>query len=89
VAGVVVAVPLVGGEVSSRSVSARRETYSSDDWFLMRLQGPFASERALLTAADEALGSLERTALRRDFHLDAYLERNRRVLREAIGRARS
>jgi hypothetical protein len=89
VTGVVVAVPLVGGEVSSRSVSARRETYSSDDWFLVRLQGPFTGERALLTAADEALGSLERSALRRDFHLDAYLERNRRVLREAIGRARS
>jgi hypothetical protein len=89
VTGVVVAVPLVGGEVSSRSVAARRETYSSDDWFLVRLEGPFTGERALLSAADEALGSLERTAVRRDFHLDAYLERNRRVLREAIGRARS
>jgi hypothetical protein len=89
VTGVVVAVPLVGGEVSSRSVAARHETYSSDDWFLVRLEGPFAGERALLTAADGALSSLEHTALRRDFHLDAYLERNRRVLREAIGRARS
>jgi len=84
VEGVVVAVPLVGGEVGSRSLATRSETYSSRDWFLVRVEGPFAGERALLTAASEALRSLDRGAVRRDFHLDAYLERNRRVLREAL-----
>ena len=89
VEGVVVAVPLVGGEVRSRSLATRSETYSSPDWFLVRVEGPFAGERALLTAASEALRSLDLGAARRDFHLDAYLERNRRVLREALGRASS
>jgi hypothetical protein len=84
-----VAVPLVGAELAPRSVAARRETYSSDDWFIVRVRGPFNGERALLTAADQALGSVERGAVRRDFNLDAYLERNRRVLREALDRARS
>jgi hypothetical protein len=89
VGGVVVAVPLVGGEVGSRSLAARSESYSSPDWFLVRVQGPFAGERALLTAASEALRSVDRGAARRDFHLDAYLERNRRVLRDALHSARS
>ena len=51
VGGVLVAVPLVGGEVGSRSLATRSETYSSHDWFLVRVEGPFAGERALLTAA--------------------------------------
>jgi hypothetical protein len=89
VGGVVVAVPLVGAEVAPRSVAGRRETYSSDDWFIVRVQGPFSGERALLTAADEVLSSVERGAVRRDFNLEAYIERNRRVLREALDRARS
>ena len=89
VGGVLVAVPLVGGEVAPRSLAERRATYTSDDWFIVRVAGPFRGERALLTAADDALSSVERGAVKRDFHLEAYLERNRRVLREAIDRARS
>jgi hypothetical protein len=86
VEGVVVAVPLVGGEVGSRTLAARSETYSSADWFLMRVDGPFEGQRGLLTAASDALRSLDEGAARRDFHLNAYLERNRRVLREALDR---
>ena len=50
----------------------------------MRVDGPFADQRALLTAAADAFAAIDRAALQRDFHLDAYLERNRRVLREAL-----
>jgi hypothetical protein len=84
VPGVLVAVPLVEGDVGSRRTAARSRAYSSRDWFLLRLEGPFADERALLEAAADALERLDRSAVRRDFHLDAYLERNRRVLREAL-----
>jgi hypothetical protein len=84
VEGVVVAVPLVGGEVGSRTPAARSERYSSPDWFLLRVDGPFEGQRHLLTATSDALRRLDQGATRRDFHLDAYLERNRRVLREAL-----
>ena len=85
VPGVVIAVPLVGGVVGgSRWPASRASTYSSSDWFLLRVPGPFADERALLSAASDALAAVDRSAARRDFHLDAYLERNRRVLREAL-----
>jgi Dolichyl-phosphate-mannose-protein mannosyltransferase len=84
VPGVVVAVPLVEGVVGGRWLASRTSTYSSRDWFLMRVEGPFADERALLTAAADAFAAVDRAALHRDFHLDAYLERNRRVLREAL-----
>jgi Dolichyl-phosphate-mannose-protein mannosyltransferase len=88
VAGIVVAVPLVGGSVATRHVAARSRSYSSPDWFLVRMGGPFADERALLAAANDAFVALDRGSVRRDFHLDAYLERNRRVLREALDSAR-
>lgn len=84
VEGLVVAVPLVGGSVATRHLAARSRSYSSPDWFLTRLGGPFADERALLEAAAEALEALDRGSVQRDFHLDAYLERNRLVLREAL-----
>jgi hypothetical protein len=84
VQGVVIAVPLVEGAVGSRNVAARAERFSSRDWHLVRIAGPFADERALLTAAAGAFAAIDRAAVRRDFHLDAYLERNRRVLREAL-----
>jgi hypothetical protein len=84
VPGVVVAVPLVEGVVGGRWLAARISTYSSSDWFLMRVEGPFADERAVLTAASDAFRAVDNAALHRDFHLDAYLERNRRVLREAL-----
>jgi hypothetical protein len=84
VGGVMVAVPLVAGEVGDRRVTGRSRSYSSPDWYLLRIEGPFADERALLTAASEAFRAVDRSAVRRDFHLDAYLERNRRVLREAL-----
>ena len=89
VGGILVAVPLVGGQIAPRRVAAREETYSSDDWYIVRIEGPFSGERQLLAAADGALSSVEEGAVRKDFHLDAYLERNRHVLREAIDRARS
>ena len=82
--GVIVAVPLVEGVVADRSLAARTETFSSPDWFLARVAGPFADQRAVLTAAAEALRAVDEGAVRRDFHLEAYLERNRRVLREAL-----
>jgi hypothetical protein len=88
VPGIVVAVPLVGGAVANRRVAARSASFSSSNWFLLRIQGPFGDERALLTAASEALGAVDRSAVRRDFHLDTYLERNRRVLREALDSVR-
>jgi hypothetical protein len=84
VPGVVVAVPLVDGVVGGRWLASRTSTYSSSDWFLLRVEGPFADKRAVLTAASDAFRAIEERALRRDFHLDAYLERNRRVLREAL-----
>jgi Dolichyl-phosphate-mannose-protein mannosyltransferase len=84
VPGVVVAVPLVEGVVGGRWLASRISTYSSKDWFLMRVEGPYADERAVLTAASDAFRAVDNAALRRDFHLDAYLERNRRVLREAL-----
>jgi Dolichyl-phosphate-mannose-protein mannosyltransferase len=84
VEGVVIAVPLVDGAVGSRRVAARAETYVSPDWYLVRVRGPFADERALLIAAADAFAAVDEAAVRRDFHLDAYLERNRRVLREAL-----
>ncbi len=86
VEGVVVAVPLVGGQVGSRTLAARGETYSSPDWFLIRVEGPYHGRRELLSAASAALRTLDQGASRRDFHLNAYLERNRRVLREALDR---
>ena len=89
VPGVIVAVPLVGGAVGTRSLAARSETYSSSDWFLVRVRGPFAGERALLTAAADAFKAVDQAAVERDFHLEAYLERNQRVLREALDRTRS
>jgi hypothetical protein len=89
VRGIMVAVPLVEGAVGSRRLATRSRTYSSSDWFLLRVDGPFAGERALLTAASEAFRVVDRSAVRRDFHLDAYLERNRRVLREALRASRS
>lgn len=89
VPGVIVAVPLVGAEVGDRRIAVRSRSYTSPDWYLLRIAGPFADERALLTAASEAFGAVDRSALRRDFHLDAYLERNRRVLSEALESADS
>jgi hypothetical protein len=85
--GVVVAVPLVEGELATRSTAGRSRSYSSPDWYLLRIDGPFADERALLQAAAKAFDAMERGAVRRDFHLDAYLERNRRVLAEALDSA--
>lgn len=87
VAGVVIAIPLVGGAVADRQVVGRSQSFSSSDWYLLRIEGPFGDERALLAAAADAFGDVDRTAVRRDFHLDAYLERNRRVLREALDSA--
>jgi hypothetical protein len=87
VPGAVFAIPLVGGALSDRQVAARSESYSSPDWYLLRIEGPFADERALLGAASEAFAAVDRGAVRRDFHLDAYLERNRRVLAEALDAA--
>jgi hypothetical protein len=84
VPGVVLAVPLVDGAVAGRRLAARTQTFTSPDWFLLRLEGPFVDDRALLTAAAEALAAVDRSAVRRDFHFDAYLARNRRVLREAL-----
>jgi hypothetical protein len=84
VPGLVVAVPLVGGAVAEQRLASKSRSYSSADWFLLRIEGPFADERALLTAASAAFGAIDRGAVRRDFHLDAYLERNLRVIREAL-----
>jgi hypothetical protein len=89
VPGVVIAVPLVDGVVGGRWPASRASVYSSSDWFLLRVAGPFADETALLAAASDAFATVERSAVRRDFHLDAYLERNRRVLREALDSAGS
>jgi hypothetical protein len=89
VPGVVIAVPLVDGAVGGRWPASRSSVYSSSDWFLLRVEGPFADQRALLTAASDAFATVDRTAVHRDFHLDAYLERNRRVLREALDSTRS
>jgi hypothetical protein len=89
VPGVVIAVPLVDGVIGGRWPASRASSYSSSDWFLVRVTGPFTDERALLAAASEAFATLDRTAVRRDFHLDAYLERNHRVLREALDSSRS
>jgi hypothetical protein len=86
---VIVAVPLVDGAVGTRSLAARSETFSSPDWFLVRVHGPFAGERALLTATSDAFRAVDEAAVQRDFHLEAYLERNRRVLRDALDRTRS
>ncbi len=88
VPAIVVAVPLVDGAVAGRRLAARSRSYSSADWFLLRVEGPFAGERPLLAAASEAFAAVDRSAVRRDFHLDAYLERNRRVLSEALRSAR-
>jgi hypothetical protein len=88
VGGVVIAVPLVGGSVATRRVAVRSRSYNSPDWFLVRVSGPFADEQALLQAAAAAFEAVDRGSARRDFHLDAYLERNRRVLREALDSAR-
>ena len=84
VPGVVIAVPLVDGVVGGRWPASRASTYNSSDWFLLRVAGPFTDERALLSAASDAFAAVDRGAARRDSHLDAYLERNRRVLREAL-----
>jgi hypothetical protein len=89
VPGVMIAVPLVDGSFGGRWPASRSSVYSSSDWFLLRVEGPFADQRALLTAASDAFATLDRTAVHRDFHLDAYLERNRRVLREALDSAGS
>jgi hypothetical protein len=88
VPGVVVAVPLVGASVAPRELAGRSCCYRSPDWFLARVGGPFADERAVLEAAAKAFEAADNAAVRRDFHLDAYLERNRRVLREALDSAR-
>ena len=87
VPGVVIAIPLVGGSVGDRQPAGRSRSYSSRDWYLLRVAGPFADERQLLGAASAAFAAVDRGAVRRDFHLDAYLERNRRVLREALDSA--
>jgi hypothetical protein len=84
VPGVVIAVPLVDGVVGGRWLATRASTYNSSDWFLLRVPGPFVDERALLRAASAAFRAVDESAGRRDFHLDAYLERNRRVLGEAL-----
>jgi len=89
VPGVVVAVPLVNGAVGWRWLASGAPTYTSRDWFLVRLPGPFADEQAVLMAASDAFRAVDTAAVRRDFHLDAYLERNRRVLREALDSTRS
>jgi hypothetical protein len=83
----VIAIPLVGGAVPDRQVAARSESYRSADWYLLRIEGPFADERALLAATSKAFAAVDRGAVRRDFHLEAYLERNRRVLAEALDAA--
>jgi hypothetical protein len=84
-----VAVPLVDGAVGWRWLASEASTYSSRDWFLVRVQGPFADDRAVLVAASDVFRAVDTSAVRRDFHLDAYLERNRRVLREALDSAKS
>jgi hypothetical protein len=84
VPGVVIAVPLVGASVAPRQLAGRGRSYRSQDWFLTRVGGPFSDERAVLEAAANAFEAVDNVAVRRDFHLDAYLERNRRVLREAL-----
>ncbi len=89
VGGIVIAVPLVGGSVATRRVAVRSRSYNSPDWFLVRVSGPYADEQALLEAAAAAFEAVDRGSVRRDFHLDAYLERNRRVLSEALDSARS
>ena len=66
------------------SSAARTSVYSSGDWFLLRLDGPFRDDRAVLRATSDAFAAIDEQAVVRDFHLDAYLERNRRVLREAL-----
>jgi hypothetical protein len=87
VPGVVIAVPLVRASVAPRQLAGRSGSYGSPDWFLTRVRGPFADEREVLGAAADAFEAVDNGAVRRDFHFDAYLERNRRVLREALDSA--